>query len=731
MSELRFRVVESAFHAKAKEVTVPAERPSEYFGKYVFSREKMFKYLPSTVYARLVDAMDHGAALDRSVADEVASGMKRWAEELGVTHYTHWFQPLTEGTAEKHDAFVEHDGKGGMMEEFSGKLLVQQEPDASSFPNGGIRNTFEARGYSAWDPSSPVFVVDDTLCIPTVFIAYTGESLDYKAPLLKALRAVDKAAVEVCHYFDPSVKKVVSYLGWEQEYFLVDEGLYAARPDLLLTGRTLMGHEASKNQQLEDHYFGAIPTRVAAFMKDLEIQALELGIPVKTRHNEVAPNQFELAPIFEECNLAVDHNMLIMSLMRKVARTHGFRVLLHEKPFKGVNGSGKHNNWSLGTDTGVLLMAPGKTAEENLRFITFIVNTLMAVFRHNGLLKASIMSATNAHRLGANEAPPAIISSFLGTQLSRVLDHLEESTDEELVLLEGKHGMKLDIPQIPELLIDNTDRNRTSPFAFTGNRFEFRAVGSEANCASAMIALNAAVAEQLTDFKAAELLDAINTMSRIHVKCLLVVMDTEENMSDQLISAMHRSGLPIMLITSKYYPLLEFDCIHLDEYSGIIMGVQHLQKRGYQRIACISDRISLSRVTVFKQAMKLQGMKVDPQLICVGPERAESGGYLRTKELLSLENPPDAVFCCYDQMAIGAIHALRESGLRIPEDMAVMGFDNLTSSKYIEGGITTIANPYEDMLSVAVNILTKRTKNPQMSQQQIALRPNLVVRHTT
>ena len=502
MSELRFRVVESAFHAKAKEVAVPTERPSEYFGKYVFNREKMFKYLSSTVYAKLVDAMDHGAALDRNIADEVASGMKRWATELGVTHYTHWFQPLTEGTAEKHDAFVEHDGKGGMMEEFSGKLLVQQEPDASSFPNGGIRNTFEARGYSAWDPSSPVFVVDDTLCIPTVFIAYTGESLDYKAPLLKALRAVDKAAVEVCHYFDPSVKKVVSYLGWEQEYFLVDEGLYAARPDLLLTGRTLMGHEASKNQQLEDHYFGAIPTRVAAFMKDLEIQALELGIPVKTRHNEVAPNQFELAPIFEECNLAVDHNMLIMSLMRKVARTHGFRVLLHEKPFKGVNGSGKHNNWSLGTDTGVLLMAPGKTAEENLRFITFIVNTLMAVYRHNGLLKASIMSATNAHRLGANEAPPAIISSFLGTQLSRVLDHLEESTDEELVLLEGKHGMKLDIPQIPELLIDNTDRNRTSPFAFTGNRFEFRAVGSEANCASAMIALNTAVAEQLTEFKA-------------------------------------------------------------------------------------------------------------------------------------------------------------------------------------------------------------------------------------
>ncbi|WP_303236495.1 glutamine synthetase III family protein [Phocaeicola coprophilus] len=500
MSRLRFSVVEKAFAAKPIEVKTPSERPDEYFAKHVFNREKMFKYLPTPVFNKLVDAMDNGAALDRATADQVAEGMKRWAMEQGATHYTHWFQPLTEGTAEKHDAFVEHDGKGGMMEEFSGKLLVQQEPDASSFPNGGIRNTFEARGYSAWDPSSPVFVVDDTLCIPTVFIAYTGESLDYKAPLLKALHAVNKAAVAVCRYFDPEVKKVVSYLGWEQEYFLVDEGLYAARPDLLLTGRTLMGHEASKNQQLEDHYFGAIPARVAAFMKDLEIQALELGIPVKTRHNEVAPNQFELAPIYEECNLAVDHNMLIMSLMRKIARSHGFRVLLHEKPFKGVNGSGKHNNWSLGTDTGVLLMAPGKTAEENLCFITFVVNTLMAVYRHNGLLKASIMSATNAHRLGANEAPPAIISSFLGTQLSKVLDHMEESAADELVSLGGKHGMKLDIPQIPELLIDNTDRNRTSPFAFTGNRFEFRAVGSEANCASAMIALNTAMAEQLTDF---------------------------------------------------------------------------------------------------------------------------------------------------------------------------------------------------------------------------------------
>ncbi len=500
MSKLRFRVVETAFKKRAAEVPAPAERPSDYFGQNVFNRAKMFKYLPEKAYERITDCIDNGAPLDRETADIVAAGMKKWAIGMGATHYTHWFHPLTEGTAEKHDAFVEHDGKGGMVEEFSGKLLIQQEPDASSFPNGGIRNTFEARGYSAWDPSSPAFIVGDTLCIPTVFIAYTGESLDYKAPLLKALEAVNKAATDVCHYFNPDVKKVYAYLGWEQEYFLVDEGLYAARPDLLLTGRTLMGQESSKNQQLEDHYFGAIPTRVMEFMKELEIESLKLGIPLKTRHNEVAPNQFELAPVFEECNLANDHNLLVMALMRKISRKHGFRVLLHEKPFKGINGSGKHNNWSLGTDTGILLMAPGKTPEENLRFITFIVNVLMAVYRHNGLLKASISSATNAHRLGANEAPPAIISSFLGTQLSKVLEHLEKSEPEDLMLA-GKQGMKLDIARIPELLIDNTDRNRTSPFAFTGNRFEFRAVGSEANCASAMLALNAAVAEQLKTFK--------------------------------------------------------------------------------------------------------------------------------------------------------------------------------------------------------------------------------------
>jgi len=500
-SNLRFQVVEEAFKKKAANVEVPIERPSEYFGKYVFNRAKMYKYLPADVYAKLIDVIDNGARLDRSIADEVAAGMKQWAMEYGVTHYTHWFQPLTEGTAEKHDAFVEHDGKGGMVEKFTGKLLVQQEPDASSFPSGGIRNTFEARGYSAWDPTSPVFIMDDTLCIPTVFISYTGEALDYKAPLLRALHAVDAAATDVCRFFNPEVKSVQSNLGWEQEYFLVDEGLYGARPDLILTGRTLMGHDSAKNQQMDDHYFGTIPDRVQAFMKDLEIQALELAIPCKTRHNEVAPNQFELAPIFEETNLAVDHNMLLMSLMKRIARKHGFRVLLHEKPFAGINGSGKHNNWSLSTNTGALLHGPGKTPEDNLRFVTFIVETLMGVYQHNGLIKASIMSATNAHRLGANEAPPAIISSFLGKQLTNLLDHLENSTKDELFTVAGKQGMKLDIPQIPELMIDNTDRNRTSPFAFTGNRFEFRAVGSEANCASAMIALNSAVAETLADFK--------------------------------------------------------------------------------------------------------------------------------------------------------------------------------------------------------------------------------------
>lgn len=501
MSSLRFKVVEEASNRKAIHVDIPEARPQEYYASKVFNRTKMFEYLPIDTYNALINAIDNKEPLSRTVADSVAEGMKRWAIDNGARHYTHWFQPLTETTAEKHDGFVVHDGKGGMVEEFSGKLLVQQEPDASSFPNGGIRNTFEARGYSAWDISSPAFLMDNTLCIPTIFISYTGESLDYKTPLLRALSAVDKAAADVARYFDPNVKHVISNLGWEQEYFLVDEALYAARPDLVMTGRTLMGHESAKNQQLEDHYFGSIPSRVEAFMLDLEIEAHKLGIPVKTLHNEVAPNQFELAPIFEETNLANDHNMLLMSLMSEVARRHNFRVLLHEKPFAGVNGSGKHNNWSLGTDTGTLLFAPGKTPKENLRFIAFVANVMAAVYRHNGLLKASIMSATNCHRLGANEAPPAIISIFAGSQLSEIINKIKNSDRDELISLSDKEELNLGVAQIPELMIDNTDRNRTSPFAFTGNRFEFRAVGSSANSASAMIALNAAVAEQLADFK--------------------------------------------------------------------------------------------------------------------------------------------------------------------------------------------------------------------------------------
>ena len=499
---LRFKMIEAALNHKAVEVKAPSARPSDYFGEKVFGRAVMRKYLDKFTYESLLSTMDNGTPLSLELADSVAAGMRQWALDNGADHYTHWFQPLTGGTAEKHDSFSDPDGKGMVIESFSGKVLAQQEPDASSFPNGGIRNTFEARGYSAWDPTSPAFIVDTTLCIPTVFISYTGEALDYKVPLLKALAAIDKAATAVCHYFDKSVSRVHTYLGWEQEYFLVDESLWAARPDLLLTGRTLMGHESAKNQQLEDHYFGAIPTRVINFMKELEYESLKLGIPVKTRHNEAAPNQFELAPVYEEANLANDHNQLLMTIMDKIARRHHFRVLLHEKPFKGINGSGKHNNWSLGTDTGVNLFGPGKTPSENLQFITFLVNVIAAVHKHNGLLKAAIMSATNVHRLGANEAPPAIISAFLGSQISSVLDNLERSTSDDAIRFDAKSVLKMSgASQIPSILLDNTDRNRTSPFAFTGNRFEFRAVGSSDNCAEAMITLCSAAAEQLTEFK--------------------------------------------------------------------------------------------------------------------------------------------------------------------------------------------------------------------------------------
>ncbi len=501
MKQLRYAAVLAASKKKPQEVISPGKKTSEYYGEQVFNRKMMTKYLSKKTFDALSKAIDNGRPVDRELAEHVAAGMRMWALERNVTHYTHWFHPLTDGTAEKHDAFVEHDGQGGMIEEFEGKLLAQQEPDASSFPSGGLRNTFEARGYSAWDPSSPAFIVGDTLCIPTIFISYTGESLDYKTPLLKSLYQVNKASTDVTKYFNKDVEKVICNLGWEQEYFLVDEDLYYARPDLMLTGRTLMSHESSKNQQLEDHYFGSIPERVLNFMEELEYESYKLGIPVKTRHNEVAPNQFELAPIYEECNLAIDHNLLIMSVMERVARKHSFKILLHEKPFKGVNGSGKHNNWSLCTNTGINLFSPGKDQMDNLRFITFIVNALAAVYKNNAMLKASISSATNMHRLGAHEAPPAIISVFLGSQIDAILDKFEKSSVEDAIVVDSKKQISLGVGQIPELLIDNTDRNRTSPFAFTGNRFEFRAVGSSANCASAMTALNAAMAEQLRAFK--------------------------------------------------------------------------------------------------------------------------------------------------------------------------------------------------------------------------------------
>ena len=498
----RFDLVKESFMRREVPAEVPAGKTSDYFGELVFDRKKMCKYLDADSLQALLACIEGGEPLDRKTADGVARGMKEWAMEHGVTHVTHWFQPLTEGTAEKHDSLIDYDGKGGVIETFDGKMLAQQEPDASSFPSGGIRATFEARGYTAWDPTSPVFILDDTLCIPTVFISYTGEALDYKTPLKKALKAVSDAAVPICKLFDPGVSKVYSYLGWEQEYFLVDEALYAARTDLMITGRTLFGHNSSKNQQLDDHYFGAIPTRVAAFMRDLEIAGHRLGIPIKTRHNEVAPNQFELAPIYGETNLANDQNQIVMNLMGRIARKHGFVVLLHEKPFDGVNGSGKHNNWSLGTDKGAQLLAPGKDAKGNLQFVTFFVNVLAAVQKHNALLKASIASATNAHRLGANEAPPAIVSAFLGRTMTDVLHKLLEVPSDTPIEIAGKKGKSVGLVEIPEIFVDNTDRNRTSPFAFTGNRFEFRAVGSCANCAGAMTTLNAAVAEQLIAFKA-------------------------------------------------------------------------------------------------------------------------------------------------------------------------------------------------------------------------------------
>ncbi len=501
MAVIRFKALQELFSRQALPVEYPSYRASDYFGVNVFNMVKMKKYLSQEAYKSVKKATHEGTGIDRKVADQVAAGMKEWAISRGATHYTHWFHPLTDATAEKHDAFFEITPDGETFEGFDGKLLAQQEPDASSFPSGGIRNTFEARGYTAWDPGSPAFVTGNTLCVPTVFVSYTGEALDYKAPLLRALNELDKAAVEVCQYFDKNVSKVISTLGLEQEYFLVDSALYQARPDLSLTNRTLMGHTSAKDQQLDDHYFGSIRERVASYMKDLEIESHKLGIPLKTRHNEVAPNQFECAPIFEETSLAVDHNQLLMDLMRKIAIRHNFRVLLHEKPFAGINGSGKHNNWSMSTNTGINLLSPGTTPKRNLQFLSFLVNTVKAVYDNQDALRASIMSAGNQHRLGANEAPPSIMSVFIGKKLTKMLDELEAKVPEGKMTPDEKTELKLNIGKIPEILLDNTDRNRTSPFAFTGNRFEFRAVGSDENCASPMIVLNTAMANQLKEFK--------------------------------------------------------------------------------------------------------------------------------------------------------------------------------------------------------------------------------------
>ncbi len=501
MAELRFSALREVFNREPVVVTTPSKIVSEYYGENVFDLPKMERYLSKEAYKVVKRAINEGKSLSRQEADLVATGLKPWAIGRGATHYTHWFHPLTDGTAEKHDGFIEFGDNGHIVEKFSGEVLVQSEPDASSFPSGGIRNTFEARGYTAWDVSSPVFIVGTTLCIPTIFVSYTGEALDYKAPLLKALSELDRAAVDICQYFDKDVIKVIATLGCEQEYFLIDDALYYARPDLVLAERTLMGHQSSKDQQLSDHYFGSIPERVMAFMEDFECEAYRLGIPVKTRHNEVAPNQFECAPIFEEVNLAVDHNQILMDIMRKVGRKHKFRVLLHEKPFAGINGSGKHNNWSMATNTGVNLLSPGKNPKTNLQFLTFLVNVIKAVNDSNDVLRASVMNETNSYRLGGHEAPPAIISVFVGTYLTNMLDNIARKVTDKKMTPAQKTELKLGIGKIPEILLDNTDRNRTSPFAFTGNRFEFRAVGSSANCSASMIVLNAAVAYQLTLFK--------------------------------------------------------------------------------------------------------------------------------------------------------------------------------------------------------------------------------------
>lgn len=585
MSKMRFFALCELLNRKAVEVKLPSKNLSDYYSSHVFDKKTMQEFLPKEAYKAIVEASENGKPISRDKADLIANAMRNWAKGFGVTHYTHWFQPLTDGTAEKHDGFIDFSAEGDVIERFSGKLLVQQEPDASSFPNGGIRNTFEARGYTAWDVSSPAFIVDDTLCIPTIFISYTGNALDYKTPLLKALNAVDKASTNVAQLFDKNINKVSVNLGWEQEYFLVDSALYNARPDLCLTGRTLMGHSSAKDQQLDDHYFGSIPQRVTNFMKDLEIECHKLAIPVKTRHNEVAPNQFELAPIFEDANLSNDHNQLVMDLMKRIASKHNFNVLFHEKPFSGINGSGKHNNWSLKTDTGINLFAPGKNPKGNMLFITFIVNAMMMVFKNQDLLRASIMSASNSYRLGANEAPPLILSVFLGKYITNMLDTLEKKVGDKKMTPEQKTALKLGIGRIPEILLDNTDRNRTSPFAFTGNRFEFRAAGSSSNCAAAMIVINAAMAHQLNEFKR-------------DVDTLIERGDGKDEAIFKVLKKMIKASRPIRF---------EGDGYSLD-------WTKEAEKRGLTNICCVPDAILKYETKSAKEVLIGEGIFNEEEL---------------------------------------------------------------------------------------------------------------------
>lgn len=633
MTSIRFKALQEAISRQPINVELPSNKVSDFFGKNVFSYEVMHKYLSEAVLKTLKAAMESNTPIDRATADEVAIAMKTWALENGVTHYTHWFQPLTGATAEKHDVFLDVSPEGKAIEKFGGGQLAQQEPDASSFPSGGIRSTFEARGYTGWDPSSPAFIFGKTLCIPTIYISYTGEALDYKTPLLKALHALNKAAVPVCNYFDKNVKKVISTLGWEQEYFLVDEALFNARPDLVHSGRALFGANPAKGQQLEDHYFGSIPERVNEFMRDFETESYKLGIPLKTRHNEVAPNQYEVAPIFEEANIAVDHNQLLMDLMDKVARRHQLRVLFYEKPFAGVNGSGKHNNWSMSTDTGKNLLSPGKTPESNLQFLTFFVNTIKAVHDYGDVLRASIASAGNEHRLGANEAPPAIISVFIGAQLTKVLDGFSQKDlpgekKTKASKSSEKQSLKLDIGHVPELMLDTTDRNRTSPFAFTGNKFEFRAVGSSANCAQAMLVLNTIVAEQLTQFKAdvdklvnksTTVEDAIIRVLRGYITASANIRFEGNNYSEEWVKEAARRGLPNMQTTPEALEaMVTPKAIHLFEKQGVFskreQEARHeIQAEIYTKKIQIESRImaDMALTQIIPVALRYQNMLIN------------------------------------------------------------------------------------------------------------------------